>query len=141
MKQKPPLLGFILAILVIVLTVSACTTTGTQPATGIGLSQFSSTFESVCNVWSKIRLKYPDLRESAILLRDLGGVDDDTWESFVWIDQNAKKLDGWLLLICEAKAGANNAHVIAAEKASVDWNQVGAAVLKVAAFALSSGVL
>lgn len=142
MRQKPPLFGFVLAILVIFLVaLSGCAGTVPQPNVTPGLSQFSGTFEGVCDVWSKIRLKYPQIRESAILLRDLGGVDDDTWASFVWIDQNAKKLDGWLSLICEARAGANNAHVIAAEKASVDWNQVGSAVLKVAAFALSSGVL
>jgi hypothetical protein len=137
MKQKPPLLGFILAILVIVLTFSACTAPSPAPL----LEQFSDTFEGVCNVWSKIRDKYPQLRESAILLREVGGIDDETWQSFVWIDQNAKKLDGWLALVCEARAGANNAHVIAAERASVDWNQVGASVLKVAAFALSNGIL
>lgn len=142
MNRRFPLSGFVLAILAIVLSLSACAVA--PPPTAVppdAVSQFAGTFEGVCKVWETIRAKYPQLKESAILVREVGGIDDETWEAFVWIDANAQKLDRWLALICEARGGANNAHVIAREKGSVDWNAVGANVLKVAAFALSSGVL
>jgi hypothetical protein len=102
---------------------------------------YSKTLEGVCQVWEKIRDKYPEIRQSAILLRELGGIDDGTWEAIVWVDEHAQELDGWLALVCAARSGEANAHVVARERSSVDWDQVGSAVLKTAAFALSKGLL
>lgn len=131
----------VVALLCVVSLVS-CTSTLRQGADlAPAIVQFSATFEGVCGVWGLIRERYPQIRESAILLRDLGGLDDDTWAAFGWIDQNAPRMDRWLGLVCEAEAGAQNAHVIAREKAGVDWNQVGSAILKVTTFALQSGLL
>jgi hypothetical protein len=128
-------------ILTLVLSVpTGCASTGGGTA-GDVLQQFAGTLEQVCHFWRVVKPYYPQARTLAIELHDAGKIDAELWQAFVYIDQNAGKLDRWLALVCERNAGASNEAVIAKEKSGVDWNAVGENVLKVAVFAVQSGLL
>lgn len=121
-----------LAVLCLVI-LSACAS-GLQQIPAV--DQFANTFEGVCALWQKIREHYPQIKEAAILLHELGGIDEETWTAVAEVGRDAPKYDRWMQLLCDAQAGAANGHVIAAEKASVDWDRVGSVVLKAAVFAM-----
>jgi hypothetical protein len=112
-----------------------------SPQSGDVIEKFAGTFEQVCEFWRRVKAVYPQAKAAAITARELGAIDDKTWAAFQRIDEDAPKLDRWLALICERNAGAANEAAIAREREGVDWNAVGENVLRVAVFAMQSGLL